>query len=171
MKKQLLSFFPFSLRFIAVHVVTYVFSGLVFMLISGYFDYFTSDPLMSVIMRPSDDPMVALAIPGQIIRGFILAFAIYPFRSTILEKPLGWLKLFSLMFILTSIGAVIPGPGTLEGFFYTYFDFSNPLMGLPEITVQMLGFSWLFCYWQNKNRKTQHYLPNITVPESSQTLS
>jgi len=155
MEKHITSFYPFVLRFIAVHVVTYVACGIIFMLTSDYFGYFTVDPLMSVIMRPADDLMVALAIPGQIIRGFILAFAIYPFRSIILEKPLGWIKLFSLMFILTSIGSVVPGPGTIEGFFYTYFDFSNPLFGIPEIIIQMLGFSWFFCYWQRKKQILQ----------------
>lgn len=151
-KKHLTSFYPFALRFIAVHFVTYVACGLIFMHISSYFDYFAADPILSIVMRPADDLMVRLAIPGQIIRGLILAFAIYPFRVTILEKPLGWLKLFSLMFILTSWGAVSPGPGTIEGFFYTYFNF-NPLIGLPEITFQMLGFSWLFCRWQAKKQK------------------
>ena len=160
MKKQFKSFCPFTVRFIAVHVTTYVASGILFMLTSDYFGYFAADPLMSVIMRPADDVMVALAIPGQVIRGFILAFAIYPFRSIILEKPVGWLKLFSLLFILTSIGAVVPGPGTIEGFFYTYFDFSNPLFGIPEIIVQMLGFSWLFCYWQGKKRREKSDIIN-----------
>jgi hypothetical protein len=150
MRKRITSFAPFAFRFTAVHVATYVICGILFMLVSGYFDYFAADPLMSVVMRPADDFMVALAIPGQLIRGLILAFAVYPFRITILEKPIGWLKLFSLLFILTNIGAVVPGPGSIEGFFYTYFDFSNPLIGTPEITVQMLAFSWLFCLWQRK---------------------
>jgi len=153
MKKYLISFYPFALRFIAVHFVTYVVCGITFMYISSYFDYFAADPLMKQVMRPEDDLRVSLAIPGQIIRGLILAFAIYPFRSTILEKPFGWLKLFFLMFILTGWGSVSPGPGTIEGFFYTYYDFSNPLIGMPEIIVQMLGFSWLFCYWQRKKQK------------------
>jgi len=158
MKKHLVSFYPFVLRFIAVHFATYIVCGITFMLVSSYFDYFAADPLISIVMRPSDDIRVALAIPGQIIRGFVLAFAIYPFRSIILEKPIGWLKLFSILLILTSIGAVSPGPGTIEGFFYTYFDFSNPLIGTPEIIVQMLGFSWLFCHWQRKKQKNQAWL-------------
>jgi len=153
MTKHVKVFSPFALRFIAIHFATYVACGIMFMLVSGYFDYFAADPIMSIVMRPPDDIRVALAIPGQIIRGLVLAFAIYPFRSTILDKPYGWLKLFLLLFILTGLGSVSPGPGTIEGFFYTYFDFSNPLLGMPELIVQMLGFSWLFCFWQGKKQK------------------
>ncbi|MDD5492319.1 MAG: hypothetical protein PHV60_06540, partial [bacterium] len=90
-----------------------------------------------------------LAAPAQIIRGLLLATAIYPFRAVILESRYGWLKLFWLMFVLTGIGAVITGPGSIEGFLYTRFAY-NPLIGLPEITLQMLVFSWLF--WKRQDR-------------------
>lgn len=50
--------------------------------------------------------------------------------------------------MLTSLGSVITGPGSIEGFLYTKFD-HNPLIGVPEITLQMLAFSWLFCNWGN----------------------
>ena len=46
----------------------------------------------------------------------------------------GWLKLFWLMYVLTSIGAVITGPGSIEGFLYMTFS-HNPLIGVPEITL------------------------------------
>jgi hypothetical protein len=156
MKKHFKSFFPFALRFMTVHTVTYAVCGIMFMLISGYFEYFAADPLRSMVMKPADALTVQLAVPAQFIRGFILAFAIYPFRTIILEKPIGWLKLFSMMFILTSIGAVITGPGSIEGFLYTNLSFDNPLIGTPEIIVQMLAFSWLFCSWQRKKQKASH---------------
>ena len=53
------------------------------------------------------------------------------------------MKLFWLLYVLTSIGAVITGPGSIEGFLYTTFSY-NPLIGVPEITLQMMAFSWLF---------------------------
>jgi len=37
----------------------------------------------------------------------------------------------------------------IEGFLYTKFSF-NPLIGYPEIGLQMLVFWWMFCRWQNK---------------------
>lgn len=155
MKKQLKSFFPFVLRFMVTHTITYAVCGITFMFISGYFDFFAADPLRSMVMKPADALTVQLAVPAQFIRSFILAFAIFPFRSVILAKPIGWLKLFSLLYILTSIGAVVPGPGSIEGFLYTNLSFGNPLIGTPEIIVQMLLFSWLFCLWQREKQKQQ----------------
>lgn len=140
----------FTFKFAIVHAATYLFFGILFMLISNYFDIFAEDPIFSVVMKPADALSVRLAAPAQIIRGVLLALAIYPFRSVILEKSYGWLKLFWLMYVLTSIGAVITGPGSIEGFLYTNFNY-NPLIGVPEITLQMLAFSWLFCKWQSKS--------------------
>ena len=101
-------------------------------------------------MKPSDAFTVRLAPLVQLIRGALLALAVYSFREVIIGRKYGWLKLFALLFVLTGIGAVITGPGSIEGFLYTRFSF-NPLIGYPEIGLQMLAFSWLFCRWQGKN--------------------
>jgi hypothetical protein len=146
MKSKIL---PFVFRFTATHTLTYMIFGIFFMLISGYFDYFAADELYSQVMKPSDALSVRLAVPVQILRGALLALAIYPFREVIIGRKNGWLKLFFLIFVLTSVGAVITGPGSIEGFLYTRFSF-NPLIGYPEIGLQMLAFSWLFCCWQTK---------------------
>jgi phosphoglycerol transferase MdoB-like AlkP superfamily enzyme len=137
----------FSLRFIIVHTLTYAVFGIVFMLISQYFDYFLNDPLLNQVMKSSDSLTVRLAIPVQILRGALLSLAIYPFREVVVGGRFGWLKLFFLLFVLTSIGSVITGPGSIEGFLYTKFSF-DPLVGYPEIGIQMFAFSWLFCHWQ-----------------------
>lgn len=142
----------FVWRFVLLHVVTYAAFGIAFMLISNYFEYFSSDPIFSQVMKPSDALSVRLAVLVQFLRGTLLALAILPFREIVLQKPYGWLKLFWLLFVLTSVGAVITGPGSIEGFLYTNFEF-NPLIGLPEIALQMFAFSWLFCRWQDRSTK------------------
>lgn len=91
-------------------------------------------------MKPADALSVRLAPLVQIIRGALLGLAIFPFRSVIRKGKYGWLKLFWLLYILTSLGVVITGPGSIEGFLYTKFSY-NPLVGVPEITLQMLAFS------------------------------
>lgn len=139
----------FTLRFSLVHTLTYLFFGIFFMLTSQYFEYFKNDPLFSQMMKSSDSLSVQLAPLVQIVRGALLALAIYPFKEVIIGRKSGWLKLFILLFILTSIGAVITGPGSIEGFLYTRFSF-NPFIGYPEIALQMFAFSWLFCRWQGK---------------------
>ncbi|MFA5528222.1 MAG: hypothetical protein WC996_06355 [Peptostreptococcales bacterium] len=141
---------PFTLRFMAVHTLTYLAFGIFFMLISRYFEYFKSDPILSQVMKPSDAPSIRMAPFAQVLRGTLLALAIYPFHEVIIGRQSGWIKLFTLLFVLTSIGAVITGPGSIEGFLYTQFSF-NPFIGYPEIALQMLVFSWLFCRWQSKH--------------------
>lgn len=139
----------FIWRFSVVHVVTYAIFGITFMIVSSYFDYFSSDPIFSQVMKPSDALSVRLAVPVQFFRGSLLALAVFPFREIILQKPYGWVKLFFLLFVMTSVGSVITGPGSIEGFLYTNFVF-NPLIGYPEISLQMLAFSWLFSKWQRR---------------------
>ena len=140
---------PFTLRFIAIHTLTYLVFGIFFMLVSRYFEYFNSDPVFDLVMKPSDALSVGLAPLAQLLRGALLALAIFPFREVIIGRRLSWIKLFYLLFVLTNIGAVITGPGSIEGFLYTRFSF-NPFIGYPEIALQMLAFSWLFCHWQGK---------------------
>lgn len=142
-------------RFTLIHVITYMIFGILFMFICGYFDYFSSHDILKDFMRSSDSLIVRLAILIQFIRGSLLAFVLYPFRDTIVNSEKGWLKLFGLLWVLTGIGAVITGPGSIEGFIYTKLGFGNPLIGLPEITLQMLTFSYLFVKWE-KNSVNQN---------------
>ncbi len=143
---------PFTLRYIAVHTLTYLAFGIFFMLVSRYFKYFKSDPIFDLVMKPSESLSVRLAPLIQILRGALLALAIYPFHEVISGRKRGFVKLSFLLFILTSIGAVITGPGSIEGFLYTRFSF-NPLIGYPEIALQILASSWLFCHWQGRKNK------------------
>ena len=140
---------PFILRFSTIHTLTYLVFGIFFMLVSRYFEYFNNDPIFELLMKPSDSLSVRLAPFAQLFRGALLALAIFPFRELIIGRKLGWLNLFILLFALTSVGAVITGPGSIEGFLYTRFSF-NPFIGYPEIALQMLAFSWLFCRWQGQ---------------------
>lgn len=146
------NFIKFSMRFTLVHTATYLVFGVLFMLISGYFDYFQKDPLFNQVMRGSDELIVRMAVLIQLFRGFLIALAVYPFRVIILESKKGFLKLFLLLFLLTSICSVITGPGSIEGFIYTKFKF-DPLIGVPEITIQMFVFSYLFCLWERRTKK------------------
>lgn len=145
----------FIWRFTVVHAVTYALFGIIFMLICNYFDYFIREPFFIQVMKPSDALSVRLAVPVQFLRGSLLGLAVFPFREIILQRPYGWIKLFWLLFVLTSVGAVITGPGSIEGLLYTKFEF-NPLIGYPEISLQMLAFSWLFFRWHGRNPKKNH---------------
>ncbi len=142
-------------RFTLLHLVTYVLAGLIFMYISNYADAFRT-PALRDYMRPIDDPIVSLGIPLQVPRGVLLAFALYPFRSIFVSGHWGWLKLWGVMWVLMGIGAVVAAPGTLEGLVYTKFGFGNPLVGLPEVTIQMLAFTWLLYKWEQRVDQRTH---------------
>jgi len=88
---------PFTLRFIAIHTLTYLVFGIFFMLVSRYFEYFKNDPIFELVMKPSDSLYVGLAPLAQVLRGALLALAIFPFRELIIGRRLGWFKLFFLL--------------------------------------------------------------------------
>jgi hypothetical protein len=71
---------------------------------------------------------------------------LYYYRSVFLGEKNGWLKLFILMAGLTCIGAVVAGPGSLEGYFYTTLPTALHTDGLPEVITQMFAFSYLVTY-------------------------
>ncbi len=141
--------FGFVSRYAVVHTVIYIIIGIFFMVVSDYFEFFAENELLDEIMRPSTDNIVRMAPLIQIFRGSLIGLAIYPFRSNLYEKN-GWLKLFGLIFVLTSVGAVINGPGSIEGILYTRIGLVNPLIGYPEVFFQALILAYLFCKWENK---------------------
>lgn len=140
----------YLIRFSLIHTITYLLFGVTFMLLSNYFDYFDSHELFRDVMRPTDSIIVRLAVPIQFFRGALLGMALYPFKEIIVGSHRGWLKLFWVLWVLTGIGAVITGPGSIEGFIYTKFGFADPLIGYPEVTLQMLCFSYWFYRWEKK---------------------
>ena len=157
-KKKKSLIWGYLYRFTVVHVITYLIFGVTFMLVSNYFEYFSSHDLLKDFMRPSDSLIVRLAVLIQILRGGLLGIALYPFREVIINSKNGWFKLFGVLWVLTYLGAVITGPGSIEGFVYTKFGFGNPLIGVPEITCQMLAFSYLFYRWEMKaSKKTKEF--------------
>jgi len=142
------AFWGYVGRFIVVHLATYVLMGVIWMNLANYAEAFQQEAVAG-FMRPVDDPIVALGIPMQILRGALLAIALWPFYAVIVGKG-GWWKLALVLWVLTGIGAVITGPGSLEGMVYTTLGFGNPLVGLPEVTLQVLLFSWLLWRWERK---------------------
>jgi len=154
-------FWGFVGRFTLLHILTYVLAGVTFMYLSNYAEAFRT-PTLRDYMRPTDDPIVALGIPLQIPRGILLAIVLYPFRPVFVTGRWGWLKLWGVMWVLMGIGAVVAAPGTLEGLVYTKFGFGNPLVGLPEVTVQMLAFTWLLYTWERRQNE------KVTVMASEQ---
>lgn len=78
------------------------------------------------------------------------ACLLLPFYDVIVNSDRGWLKLFGVLWGFTFVGAVAATPGSIEGWLYTKSALSEHLIGIPEVTVQMLAFSIAFLAWERK---------------------
>lgn len=136
-------------RFSLVHVITYIIAGLIFMKLQNYASVFTSSHQF-VNYRPLDSPIVRASALFQLLRGSFFALLLYPFYNTIVNSKRGWLILFGVLWGFTLVGAVSATPGSIEGLIYTKTTLSEHLIGIPEVTIQMLAFSWLFFIWERK---------------------
>jgi hypothetical protein len=142
-------------RFSVVHVLTYVIAGLIFMKLQNYGDVFSKSEIFANF-RPLDSPIVRAAALIQFLRGGFFGILLYPFYDTIIKNKHGWLILFSVLWGFTFIGSVSATPGSIEGLIYTKTPLIEHLVGVPEVTIQMLAFSWIFFIWErqvSRNRK------------------
>lgn len=141
--------FGYVVRFSVIHVLTYVIAGLIFMKLQNYSQVFSESELF-MNYRSLDSPIVRAAALFQFLRGSLFALLLYPFYDTIIESKYGWLMLFGVLWGFTFIGSVSATPGSIEGFIYTNIPLSEHLIGVPEVTTQMLAFSWLFNRYERK---------------------
>lgn len=157
---MLKKFVGYSVPFVTFHVITYTLIGIVFLVAQDYATAFTTESHFA-LFRPLDDPWVAAALPMQIIRGLVLAPFLYPLYPVYASAKHGWLLLFLAMYGLTALVspvllpdlvATITTSGLRQGLL-------SLVVGLPEITVQMLAFAWLFCWW--KRRRPQRAVPGV----------
>jgi hypothetical protein len=143
------SFNAFALRVTTSHIVSYFLAGLCAVLFLDYRGLFASQAL-ACYMRPVDDPIAALGLAFQIVRGLIFAVALYPFRRVFLEAPRGWLLLWGLMLGLAVLSPTGPAPGSVEGFIYTKVPIGQQMRGYFEVLPQTLAFSLLVVAWSRR---------------------
>jgi hypothetical protein len=136
----------FSSRTIIVHIVTYVIAGIVAYWIQWGGVY--GGPAMQTYMKHPGE-YAAWVIPSQILRGFILAVALYPFLGSILEmKRWGWLSVSSIYLL---IGTIAGSGGIIEHIVFTTTPVLFTLATLPEITAQGLMFGYLLVFWERRS--------------------
>lgn len=140
-------------RFVALHVATYLAMGLLFMVVQDYESAFATQAQFTWF-RPLDDPWVAAAIPAQIPRGLLLATCLMPFVPTLLTRRHGWALLFALLFGATALAAPSVLPGLL-GATPTALGPAALVTGLPEVATQMAAFSLLFFAWERRRSRSR----------------
>lgn len=146
-KKQ--PIYLFVWRVTALHTITYFFIGLLALTVINYKDLFESEGL-NLLMKSVDSPIVALGPSLQIIRGIILGFILWLIKDTFLYQKNGWLKLWIIISSLTIFLTAGPAPGSFEGFIYTTIPVVNQLLGLPEVLLQSVCFSFFLILWYKK---------------------
>jgi hypothetical protein len=138
----------FTSRTITVHTATYLLAGMAAYWIQWGGVY--GGPAMQTYMKPASE-YAAWVIPSQILRGFILAVALYPFLGKILEmERWGWLSVSSLYLL---IGTIAGSGGVIEHVVFTTTPVTFTLATLPEITLQGLLFGYLLVSWERRSQK------------------
>jgi magnesium-transporting ATPase (P-type) len=98
-------------------------------------------------MRHLNEPMVALGMPLQAIRGVLFASVFYLFREGLFGRKNGWLRMSWLLVGLGILGTFAAPPGSVEGFIFTTTPVWIQLRSYLEIVSQAVLLSVLLCYW------------------------
>jgi len=145
-------FLIFAGKVVAAHVTTYFLAGAVaYPLLTKKF-YEGPNPIFQPFMRTPAEPelwrhVVGWFLPAQILRGVLIAAALYPLFDTL--KAWSFRKRFlliaALYIMLGFWAATVAAPGTLEGLVYMR-PFITPMVHLkvqPEIILQGLALAFL----------------------------
>lgn len=136
------------IRTAVVHTVTYFVAGVLAFTLGDYEKTFAEPPL-SYFMRPTSDPWIMAGPLFQPVRGLVFALAFYPLRDVLFDRPRGWLVLWWLLVALGVLSTFGPAPGSIEGLIYTIVPPVAQVLGLWEVLLQSLMFSFVLVYWVN----------------------
>lgn len=144
--------FGYFVKFILLHVITYVLVGAIFYTLQDYEGAIATQEYFQ-LWRSLDHPLIASAIiPIQIIRGGMLGLFLYPFYNTYIKKKHGWFLLFGLIYGFTALSAMLP---QFINTLVTGGSLAELVTGPAEISVQMLLFSLLLFTWERKKESSK----------------
>lgn len=146
----------FAAKVMLAHTLTYLVVGaMAYFAITRQF-YEGAQPIFATFMRTQAEPdlwtyAMTWQIPGQLLRGFLIAAALYPFFDTLV----GWnfrkrfFVIASLYIVLGFWASTSPMPGTIEGMIYLRPTFTPyvHLMVQPEIIAQGLALGAWVAWW------------------------
>lgn len=160
MPVDLKRFLTFAGKVTLAHVVTYLIIGAIaYQLLTKQF-YEGADPLFATFMRTPAEPdlwrhVMTWFIPGQILRGALIAAALYPFYDALR----GWnfmkrfLSIAGLYLVLGYWASAVAAPGTIDGLIYLRPEITPyaHLMAQPEIILQGLALAAWVARWMGKS--------------------
>jgi hypothetical protein len=143
-------------QIVYAHTIAYFIAGLFGLYVMNYKELFAQE-MLSALMRPVDEPIVALGPLLQIIRGIIMAIILVPLRKTIFEEKNGFLKLGLIITWFSFLSTIGPTMGSFEGFIYTKVSYKYQLLGYPEAILYVLlfiGIIYISKKYENKKITT-----------------
>ena len=146
MIKERSSFPTFTLRVIAVHVLTYFVFGLVMSNLLGYEELFQQEIIRDFMLPLGENAVLGVVM--QPVRGLLFALALWPIWDVFREKKLGWLYLWGIFLVFGILSTTAAAPCSIEGALYSKLPLWYHLLGLPEISLQTLTFSVLLVKWE-----------------------
>jgi hypothetical protein len=132
------------------HTIAYFIAGLFGLYVMNYKELFGRE-ILSLLMRPVDEPIVALGPLLQIIRGIIIAITLLPVRKVIFEEKKGLIKLGIIITGFSLLSTIGPTMGSVDGYIYTKVSYKYQLLGYPEAILYVLLFIGIE-YISNKYR-------------------
>ena len=141
-----------TIKSVVVHTVTYFVAGLLAYTLNDYERTYAQPPL-SYFMRPTTDRLVMAGPLFQPIRGVVFALALHPLRSVLFGTRRGWLVLWWLLLALGVFSTFGPAFGSVEGLIYTTIPPREQLLGLWEVVLQSLLFSYIQFHWMKEPQK------------------
>lgn len=145
-QKSVKEFLQFAFMVIIFHTITYFIFGAVMSNIFDYASLFQTD-VVKDFMQPINSENILYGPFFQPLRGFLFALAIYPLRKLLADNKRGWLILWGIFLIFGIISTPGPAPCSIEGIIYTKLPLWFHLIGIWEIALQTLFFSFILVRW------------------------
>jgi len=146
----------FAIKVMLAHTITYLVVGAIaYWTITRQF-YEGAQPLFATFLRTQAEPeslayAMTWQIPGQLLRGLLIALALYPFFDTLVSWNFRkrFCAIAGLYIILGFWASASPMPGTIEGMIYLRPQFTPHvhLMVQPEIIAQGLALGAWVAGW------------------------
>ncbi len=142
---SLKSFSHFAIRVVILHAVTFIAAGWIALALQWEGTY-GGESAQFFFRDPNSAFVQTWLIPAEVLRGILLAVALYPFLGRIVEmKRWGWLAVAVNYLLIGEIGV-----GTIELAVYSNLPASFLLASVPEAALDALLFGYLLALWQRR---------------------
>lgn len=152
----------FAIKVTIAHTVTYFLVGAIAYQLLTKPLYIGEYAVMSTFMRTEAEPelwrhVMVWFLPAQILRGLLMAIALFPFLDTIVNWNLAkrFIVIAGIYLVFGFWASAVAAPGTIEGLVYLRpeFTLSVHLKVQPEIIAQGLLMSVWLAYWVRPHQK------------------